>query len=251
MCRTTSQLWIRNLGSSPELSFLITRTRNTIQTECAPTWNPILGTAGTSNAVYWNQGMWHMAVAAPPAPAGTTNYYSATIEIYVVDTDTGQEVPNSGYSFVVELDGCAGWPAALGDQPRCHQQHSDLLAGQHRNKLVVGFRHQSEPRKLDGCDQSGRRHHQPVHRHSQEAVRATIFPDGILSMKSHWERAATRSDSGLLSERCGQITWRFRSTGTAFTLIELLVVIAIIAVLAALLLPALATPKIRPNPSSA
>jgi hypothetical protein len=61
----------------------------------APTWNPILGTAGTSNAVYWNEGMWHMGVAAPPAPAGTTTNYAATIEVYVVDTDTGEEVPNS------------------------------------------------------------------------------------------------------------------------------------------------------------
>jgi hypothetical protein len=45
--------------------------------------------------------MWHMPVTAPPAPPGTTNYYSATIEIYVVNTDTGEEVTNSGTSFVL------------------------------------------------------------------------------------------------------------------------------------------------------
>jgi len=92
-------LWIRNLGSSPALGFYDYMDAEYNPDNAAPTWNPILGTAGTSNAVYWNQGMWHMAVTARPAPTGTTNYYSATIEIYVVDADTGQEVPNSGYSF--------------------------------------------------------------------------------------------------------------------------------------------------------
>ena len=42
-----------------------------------------------------------MPVTAPPAPPGTTNYYLATIEIYVVNTDTGEEVTNSGTSFVL------------------------------------------------------------------------------------------------------------------------------------------------------
>jgi len=89
----------RRYGYDMELSFFDYQDTEYNPTGSAPTWNPILGTAGTSNAVYWNQGMWHMAVTARPAPTGTTNYYSATIEIYVVDADTGQEVPNSGYSF--------------------------------------------------------------------------------------------------------------------------------------------------------
>jgi hypothetical protein len=46
--------------------------------------------------------MWHMGVATKPAPAGTTNYYYATIEIYVADAVTGEEIPNSGYSFPLE-----------------------------------------------------------------------------------------------------------------------------------------------------
>ena len=94
-------LWIRNLGSSPELSFYDYMDAQYNPDNAAPTWNPILGTAGTSNAIYWNGGMWHMPVTAPPAPPGTTNYYSATIEIYVVNTDTGEEVTNSGTSFVL------------------------------------------------------------------------------------------------------------------------------------------------------
>ena len=64
-------------------------------------------------------------------------------------------------------------------------------------------------------------------------------------MRFHWETGTTRSGSGLLTETCGQNTWRHRSTGAAFTLIELLAVIAIIAVLAALLLPALSRAKGR------
>ena len=35
--------------------------------------------------------MWHVGVTAPPG----TNNYSATFEVYVVDTTTGQEVPGS------------------------------------------------------------------------------------------------------------------------------------------------------------
>jgi hypothetical protein len=88
-------LWIRNLGSSPELSFYDYMDEMYNPAGTGPTWNPILGTAGTSNAVYWNQGMWHLGVTAPPAPPGTTNQYSATVEIFVVNTDTGAEIPNS------------------------------------------------------------------------------------------------------------------------------------------------------------
>lgn len=89
------ELWIRNLGSSPALGFYDYMDAEYNPDNAAPTWNPILGTAGSSNAVYWNLGMWHMGVAAPPAPAGTTNDYAATIEVYVVNPDTGEEVTNS------------------------------------------------------------------------------------------------------------------------------------------------------------
>jgi len=88
-------LWIRDLGSSPELEFYNYMDAEYDPDGSAPTWDPMLGTAGTSNAIYWNEGMWHMGVAAPPAHAGTTNYYSGTFEVYVVNTDTGEEVTNS------------------------------------------------------------------------------------------------------------------------------------------------------------
>ena len=80
-------LWIRNLGSSPELEFY------DYNDYVAPlTWNPIWGTAGTRNATVWNRIMWHFGATAPPG----SNVYSATFEVYVVDTTTGQEVPGSG-----------------------------------------------------------------------------------------------------------------------------------------------------------
>jgi len=79
-------LWIRNLGSSPALSFF------DYNDYVYPlTWNPILGTAGTSHAMYWDEIMWHFGVTAPPG----TNSSSAEFEIYVVNTDTGEEVAGS------------------------------------------------------------------------------------------------------------------------------------------------------------
>jgi hypothetical protein len=80
-------LWIRNLGSSPELEFY------DYNDYVSPlTWKPIWGTAGTSNATVWNRIMWHFGATVPPG----SNVYSATFEVYVVDTTTGQEVPGSG-----------------------------------------------------------------------------------------------------------------------------------------------------------
>jgi len=80
-------LWIRNLGSSPELTFY------DYNDYVSPlTWNPIWGTAGTPNATVWNRIMWHFGATAPPG----SNVYWARFEVYVVDTSTGQEVPGSG-----------------------------------------------------------------------------------------------------------------------------------------------------------
>jgi hypothetical protein len=79
-------LWIRKLSSSPGLSFYD-------YNDFTPplTWNPIFGTAGTPNATYWNRVMWHIGVTAPPG----TNNYTATFEIFVMNTTTGQPVTNS------------------------------------------------------------------------------------------------------------------------------------------------------------
>ena len=80
-------LWIRNLGSSPELTFY------DYNDYVSPlTWNPIWGTAGTPMATVWDRIMWHFGATAPPG----SNVYSATFEVYVVNTTTGQEVPGSG-----------------------------------------------------------------------------------------------------------------------------------------------------------
>ena len=79
-------LWIRNLGSSPELTFY------DYNDYVSPlTWNPIWGTAGTPSTIVWNRIMWHFGATAPPG----SNVYWATFEVYVVDTTTGQEVPGS------------------------------------------------------------------------------------------------------------------------------------------------------------
>jgi hypothetical protein len=80
------QLWIRKLSGSPDLGIYDYNASTTPKT-----WTPIFGTAGTSNATYWNRWMWHVGVTAPPG----TNTYTATFEVYVVNTDDGLEVLGS------------------------------------------------------------------------------------------------------------------------------------------------------------
>jgi hypothetical protein len=80
------QLWIRKLSGSPDLGIYDYNASATPRL-----WAPIFGTAGTTNATYWSGLMWHVGVVAP---AGT-NTYSATFEVYVVNTDNGLEVPGS------------------------------------------------------------------------------------------------------------------------------------------------------------
>ncbi len=79
-------LWIRRITASPGLSFYD-------YNDFTPplTWNPIFGTAGATNAAYWNRVMWHIGVTAPPG----TNHYTATFEIFVLNTSTGEPVANS------------------------------------------------------------------------------------------------------------------------------------------------------------
>ena len=79
------QIWIRKLAGDPELKAY--RYKDT-----APkAWQPIFGTDGVTNALYWNGMMFHPAFTAPPS----TNHLTATFEIYLLDTTTGLEVPNS------------------------------------------------------------------------------------------------------------------------------------------------------------
>jgi hypothetical protein len=89
---TNRQLWIRKLSGPPDLGFYDYRNNQKI-------WTPIFGTAGASSASAWTGKMWHVGVTAPPG----TNAYAATFEVYVVDTDTGMEVPGSSSApFVLD-----------------------------------------------------------------------------------------------------------------------------------------------------
>jgi hypothetical protein len=80
------QLWIRKLSGSPDLGIFDYRPNSTPKR-----WTPIFGTEGSSNAAYWSGSMWHVGVTAPPS----TNTYTATFEIYVINTDSGLEIPGS------------------------------------------------------------------------------------------------------------------------------------------------------------
>lgn len=77
--------WIRKLYGPADLKFY----RDFASEPKA--FEPIYGTDGSPNARYWNGDMFHPVVAAPPG----TNGYAATFEIYLMDTNTMQEVPNS------------------------------------------------------------------------------------------------------------------------------------------------------------
>lgn len=80
-----TQMWIRKLAGAPELKAYRYK-------ETAPkAWEPIFGTAGVTNALYWSGMMFHPAFTAPPG----TNDLTATFEVYLLDTTTGLEVPNS------------------------------------------------------------------------------------------------------------------------------------------------------------
>jgi hypothetical protein len=80
------ELWIRKISSSPALSFY-----DYNDFVSPKTWHPVFGTEGTTNATYWSGLMWHIGVTAPP----DTNTSLATFEIFVMNTTTGQPVPNS------------------------------------------------------------------------------------------------------------------------------------------------------------
>ena len=78
-------IWIRKLSGSAEL--LAYRYSGS-----APkALDPIFGTGGTSNALYWDGMMFHPTFAAPP---GTTTY-QAVFEAYLVDTNTSAEISNT------------------------------------------------------------------------------------------------------------------------------------------------------------
>jgi len=80
-----TQMWIRKLSGPADLKIYR-------YSETTPkALEPIFGTDGVTNALYWNSIMFHPVVAAPPG----TNGYTATFEVYLIDTVSGQEVTNS------------------------------------------------------------------------------------------------------------------------------------------------------------
>jgi hypothetical protein len=80
-----TQIWIRKLSGSPELSAY--RYSNSEP----KAFEPIFSTEGVTNALFWNTVMFHPTFTAPPG----TNTYTATFEAYLVETSTGLEVLNS------------------------------------------------------------------------------------------------------------------------------------------------------------
>lgn len=80
-----TQMWIRKLSGAADLKVY----RYSATTPKA--LEPIFGTDGSTNALYWKGMMFHPVVAAPPG----TNGYTAMFEVYLLNSVTGQEVGNS------------------------------------------------------------------------------------------------------------------------------------------------------------
>ena len=78
-------IWIRKLSSPPGLGAY--RYRSSVP----KAWEPIFGTAGSTNALQWDGMMFHPGFTAPPG----TGTYTATFEAFLVDTSTGQPVPGA------------------------------------------------------------------------------------------------------------------------------------------------------------
>jgi hypothetical protein len=112
-----TQMWIRKVSGPPNLNFY----RHS--TSVPKAFEPIFGTAGVTNSRYWSGMMFHPTVAAPPG----TNNYTATFEVFLLNTATGQEVPNSSsgplvFNWTNLADGrpalslaqriVVGWPSA-------------------------------------------------------------------------------------------------------------------------------------------
>jgi len=76
-------IWLRKTAGPSDLSCF------RYSTSPSPgVWQPIFGTAGSSNALAWNLMMFHPTFAAMPA----TNGFTATFEAYLVSTTDGLEI---------------------------------------------------------------------------------------------------------------------------------------------------------------
>lgn len=88
-----TQLWIRKLSGPAELKLY------RYAGSAPKAFEPVFGTAGVTNALYWDGLMFHPLITAPPG----TNSYTATFELYLVDAISGLEIPNSS-SGVLTFD---------------------------------------------------------------------------------------------------------------------------------------------------
>jgi hypothetical protein len=88
---TGTQMWIRKLSSSADLKFYNASASD------PKAFTPIFGTDGSTNALYWDGVMFHPVVTAPPG----TNSFTATFEVLLVNSTTGEEVPNSASAPMV------------------------------------------------------------------------------------------------------------------------------------------------------
>jgi hypothetical protein len=79
---TGTAIWIRMLSSTPGLGAYRYRS------SAPKAWQPIFGTAGSTNTYPWDGSMFHPGFTAPPV----TQAYTATFEAFLVDTSTGQPV---------------------------------------------------------------------------------------------------------------------------------------------------------------
>jgi hypothetical protein len=110
-------IWLRKLSGSPGLGAY--RYRSSVP----KVWEPIFGTAGSTNALQWDGSMFHPEFTAPPG----TGTYTATFEAFLMDTTTGLPVPGADtgpfvFNWTAVPDGrpmlCVGpnmvisWPAA-------------------------------------------------------------------------------------------------------------------------------------------
>ncbi len=86
-----TEMWIRKLAGPDELEFY------RYGGNPPKAWEPIFGTAGSPAARFWNGMMFHPGVSAPPGEEG----YTATFEVYLVETDSGAELADSGTGPIV------------------------------------------------------------------------------------------------------------------------------------------------------
>jgi hypothetical protein len=78
-------IWIRKIAGPPDLGFY------RYSGSDPKAWQPIFGTDGTPDALPWNGMMFHPGITAPPG----TNVLTASFELFVAATDSGQELPGS------------------------------------------------------------------------------------------------------------------------------------------------------------